>query len=59
MDRDGIERLKRLIEGFRRELLDLSAEERDPRQVVQINFQLFPLSSLSEEQELPDDDPRS
>ena len=36
--------LKERIQRFRRELLELSAAEDDPRQVVQIGFQLFPLS---------------
>ena len=41
---DGIQRLKERIRAFRRELLDLSAQEQDLSQVVQVNFQLFPLS---------------
>src|SRR5690606_9634432 len=41
---DGLGIVKERIQKFRRELLELSAGEADPRQVVQINFQLFPLS---------------
>ena len=41
---DGARRLKERIQRFRRELLELSTMEENPRQVVQINFQLFPLS---------------
>lgn len=41
---DGLEHVKRAIVRFRRELLKLSEFETDPRQVVQVNFQLFPLS---------------
>jgi uncharacterized protein (TIGR02147 family) len=41
---DGARRLKERIQRFRRELLELSTMEEDPRQVVQLNFQLFPLS---------------
>jgi uncharacterized protein (TIGR02147 family) len=41
---DGLRRLKERVQRFRRELLDLSALEEDPAQVVQMNFQLFPLS---------------
>jgi uncharacterized protein (TIGR02147 family) len=41
---DGLRRLKERVQRFRRELLDLSALEADPKQVVQMNFQLFPLS---------------
>lgn len=40
----GLARLKERVQRFRRELLELSALEDDPRQVVQMNFQLFPLS---------------
>ncbi|HEV8244682.1 MAG TPA: DUF4423 domain-containing protein, partial [Polyangiaceae bacterium] len=43
---DGLRRLKERIQRFRRELLELSTLESDPRQVVQVNFQLFPLSRL-------------
>jgi uncharacterized protein (TIGR02147 family) len=45
---DGLRRLKERVQRFRRELLDLSALEEDPKQVVQMNFQLFPLSRLDE-----------
>jgi len=41
---DGIRRLKARIQRFRRELLEQSELEDDPVRVVQINFQLFPLS---------------
>lgn len=40
----GIARLKQRLQRFRRELLELSALEEDPVQVVQLNLQLFPLS---------------
>lgn len=42
---DGLARLKKRIQRFRRELLELSALEDDPEQVIQVNFQLFPLSA--------------
>lgn len=42
---DGIERVKQRLRSFRRELLELSELEDDPEQVVQINFQAFPLSA--------------
>lgn len=45
---DGLRRLKERVQRFRRELLDLSALEEDPKQVVQMNFQLFPLSRLED-----------
>jgi uncharacterized protein (TIGR02147 family) len=41
---DGLARLKERIQRFRRELLELSTLEDDADQVVQVNFQLFPLS---------------
>jgi uncharacterized protein (TIGR02147 family) len=45
---DGLDRIKQAIQRFRRELLEIEELESAPRQVVQINFQLFPLSSLDE-----------
>lgn len=45
----GLQRFKERLQRFRRELLELSALESDPQQVVQINFQLFPLSERREE----------
>lgn len=40
----GLRLLKERVQRFRRELLELSAREQDPEQVVQLNFQLFPLT---------------
>ncbi len=42
---DGVRRLKSRLQRFRRELLEQSELEDDPTRVVQINFQLFPLST--------------
>lgn len=47
----GLGRVKERIQQFRRELLELSALEEDPRQVVQINMQLFPLTVADEPEE--------
>jgi uncharacterized protein (TIGR02147 family) len=44
LSRGGLRAFKERIQRVRRELLELSALEKDPEQVVQINFQLFPLS---------------
>lgn len=41
---DKLADVKARIVRFRRELLELSVEDESPQQVVQINFQLFPLS---------------
>lgn len=41
---DGLRRLKARVQRFRRELIELSALDDDPVQVVQMNFQLFPLT---------------
>jgi uncharacterized protein (TIGR02147 family) len=41
---DGIARLKERIQAFRRELLELAESDAQPSQVVQLNFQLFPLT---------------
>ena len=38
--------LKDRIAAFRRELLDLACQEEEPGQVVQINFQAFPLTKV-------------
>ncbi len=51
LGKDGLEHVKRAIVRFRRELLKLSELEQRPRQVVQVNFQLFPLSSTGEDDE--------
>jgi uncharacterized protein (TIGR02147 family) len=48
---DGLERLKKRIQRFRRELLELSALEDDPEQVVQVNFQLFPLTARRDQED--------
>ncbi len=45
--RSGLRILKERLQQVRRELLELSALESEPEQVVQINFQLFPLSRVS------------
>ncbi|HVU01090.1 MAG TPA: TIGR02147 family protein [Polyangiaceae bacterium] len=44
LSRGGLRSFKERLQRFRRELLELSALEQDPEQVVQINFQLFPLT---------------
>jgi uncharacterized protein (TIGR02147 family) len=44
LSRGGLRKLKDRLQRFRRELLELSALEEEPAQVVQLNFQLFPLS---------------
>jgi uncharacterized protein (TIGR02147 family) len=44
LGREGLRKLKERLQRFRRELLELSALEADPEQVVQLNFQLFPLT---------------
>ncbi len=44
LDADGLARLKARIQAFRRELIELCESEPGRAQVVQVNFQLFPLS---------------
>ncbi len=41
---DGLARVAELVARFRQELLELEQFERDPSQVLQLNFQLFPLT---------------
>jgi uncharacterized protein (TIGR02147 family) len=47
----GLRLFKERIQRFRKELLELSSLENDPEQVVQINFQLFPLTKRRDEGE--------
>lgn len=44
LGRGGLAAFKERIQRVRRELLELSALDKNPEQVIQINFQLFPLS---------------
>jgi len=44
LGRKGLRAFKEHLQRVRRELLELSALEKNPEQVVQINFQLFPLT---------------
>lgn len=51
---DGLARLKMRIQAFRRELLEFAEAESKPSQVVQVNFQLFPLTrDTAKEAEAP------
>ncbi|MDH5672321.1 MAG: TIGR02147 family protein [Myxococcales bacterium] len=47
LSEEGLERAKRAIQRFRKELLELAELERAPGDVVQINFQLFPLTTVT------------
>jgi uncharacterized protein (TIGR02147 family) len=47
--------LKERIREFRRELLQLAELSGDPERVVQINFQLFPLSEKKPQEKEKDD----
>jgi uncharacterized protein (TIGR02147 family) len=50
----GLVRLKERLQTFRRELLAIAESESNPSQVVQVNFQLFPLTrDTAEEEPLP------
>jgi uncharacterized protein (TIGR02147 family) len=46
----GMRRLKDKIRRFRRELLELALTEPKPTQVIQMNFQIFPLSVAPDEE---------
>jgi uncharacterized protein (TIGR02147 family) len=46
LSRNGLQVLKERLQRVRRELLELAALEADCEQVVQVNFQLFPLSRV-------------
>ena len=41
---EGLAQLKQRIQEFRRELIEIAEAEARPSQIVQLNFQLFPLS---------------
>jgi uncharacterized protein (TIGR02147 family) len=51
LGRDGVHAFKERVQRFRKELLELSALEPDPEQVVQINFQFFPLTRKRSEED--------
>ena len=46
----GLERVKKRIQRFRRELMELALAEVEGKQVVQFNFQVFPLSVSSDKE---------
>jgi uncharacterized protein (TIGR02147 family) len=48
----GMARLKAMIQRFRRDLLEMAVAEKGATQVVQVNFQIFPLSVA------PDQEPK-
>lgn len=48
---DGLRRIKERIQRFRKELVTMLAEEEDGEQVLQLNMQLFPLTTRRGEEE--------
>lgn len=46
---DGLRRIKRRIQRFRQELVALATQEEEGEQVVQLNMQLFPLTTRRDE----------
>jgi len=52
LDADGISRLKKVVSDFRRKLLEIEETEQNKEQVVQVNLQVFPLTSTTEEGKL-------
>jgi uncharacterized protein (TIGR02147 family) len=50
---DAMARIKQRVQRFRRELLELALAEQQPTQVIQMNFQLFPLSVAPDEEPKP------
>lgn len=45
---DTVEQIKRLIREFRKEILAVAEESKDPDRVYQLNFQLFPLAQTGD-----------
>ncbi|MFP4599534.1 MAG: TIGR02147 family protein [Persicimonas sp.] len=52
---ERVPELKERIHAFRETLLDLCDREEDPEAVFQINFQLFPLTVVSDDEESTDE----
>ena len=50
IDPENVEDLKERIHAFRETLLDLCDREENPQSVFQMNFQLFPLSKVEEDE---------
>jgi uncharacterized protein (TIGR02147 family) len=50
---DGLTKIKRRIQAFQRELIELSQADTAADQVVQVNFHCFPLSSVDIEKDQP------
>lgn len=50
IDPENVDDLKERIHAFRETLLDLCDREENPRSVFQMNFQLFPLSTVDEDE---------
>lgn len=48
---DGVAQVKERVKQFRRELLELAASTQDPSRVLQLNFQVFPLTAPLDETE--------
>lgn len=48
MSEAGLKRLKHRIQAFQKELLSLAAESQEGEQVIQLNMQLFPLTTRCE-----------
>lgn len=44
LSEDSAQKIKKLIEEFRSQLMTIAEEDKDKEQIYQINFQLFPLS---------------
>ena len=50
LGKGGLRQLKAMVQRFRRELLELSETESEPVELVQANFQVFPLSRTGGEE---------
>lgn len=50
---DGLRKIKQRIQRFRQEIIALCAEEQHGEQVVQLNMQLFPLTTRRSDEETP------
>jgi len=49
VNKRGLEEIKKRVQAFRQEVIELAEAEQAPHQVLQLNLQLFPLSIVDDE----------
>lgn len=51
LSKNSFEEMKKLVQNFRRELLDLAEKDPHPEEVYQLNFHFFPLTKIKKEKD--------